>query len=168
MRKIYMALTILLLAAILTGDECAISAPPNFRNMWEENMETRAPNFVLNDMDGNRVRLSDYKGKVVLLNFTTTWCFYCHRIRPYLEKIHDRYKNKDLVILSIYVQESKKRVRSYTDKYKIPFKVLLDEDGSVAESFAILGVPTLILINKTGTILCRQCRSIDIMLEEMF
>jgi len=122
----------------------------------------------LKDIDDNKIRLSEYKGKVILLDFPPTWCPYCRRIRPFLEKIHDRYKKKDFVLLSIYIQESKKKVKSYTEKYKIPYKVLLDEDGSVAESYGIVGVPTLILVNKEGKIVCKQCRSADIMLEEMF
>ena len=85
-----------------------------------------------------------------------------------MEKIHDRYKNKDFVLLSIYIQKSKKKIKSYRDKYKTHLKARLDEDGSVTESFAVVGVPTLALINKKSEIICRQCRSIDIMQEKMF
>lgn len=167
MRKVYKILTVLLLTTIFTGYGFAANVSPDVRNMWKENIEKPAPDFVLKDVKGNQIQLADYKGKVVLLDFTTTWCPYCRKIKPYLDKINDKYKNKDFVLLSIYIQESQKKVKSYTDKYKIPFKALLDEDGKVAESFAVLGVPTLILINKKGEIMCRQCRSIDIMLKEM-
>ena len=85
-----------------------------------------------------------------------------------MENIHDRYKSKDFVLLSIYIQKSKKKIKSCTDKYKIHLKARLDEDGSVTESFAVVGVPTLALINKKSEIICRQCRSIDIMQEKMF
>jgi len=68
----------------------------------------------------------------------------------------------------ILADKRKKKIRSYTDKYKIHFKVQLDEDGSVTEPLAVVGVPTLILINKESEITCRQCRSIDIMQEKMF
>jgi len=63
----------------------------------------------------------------------------------------------------------KRKVKnSNSEKYKIPYKVLLDEVASAAESYGVMGVPTLILVNKAGKIKCKQCRSVDIMLEEMF
>ncbi len=164
MTKIYKILIVLFLTTILMGYDFAANAA----NIWEESIERPAPDFVLKDVDGNQIRLADYKGKVVLIDFTTTWCPSCRKIRPYLEKIHDRYKKKDFVLLSIHIQESKKKVKSYRDKYKIPYKALLDGDGKVAESFAVVGVPTLILIDKEGKIKCKQCRSVDLMLEEMF
>jgi peroxiredoxin len=168
MKKIYTIVIALLLTAVCTGYGFAAGAPQDVRYVWKESIEKPAPDFVLKDVNGNRIQLADYKGKVVLLDFTTTWCPYCHKIRQYLEKIHDRYKNKEFVLLSIYIQESREKVKSYTDKHKIPFTALLDKDGSVAESFAVVGVPTLVLLNKKGDILCKQCRSIDVILEEMF
>ena len=168
MNRTHKILIILFLILMIIGLAGPTMASQKSWNIWEESIEKPAPEFVLKDLEDNEVRLSDYKGKVVLLDFTTTWCPYCRRIRPYLEKIHDRYNKKDFVLLSIYLQESKKKVKSYTEKYKIPYKSLLDEEGSTAESYGIVGVPTLILINKEGKIVCKQCRSVDIMLEEMF
>jgi len=65
-----------------------------------------------------------------------------------MEKIHDRYKNKGFVLPSIYIQKSKKKIKSCTDKYKTHLKARLDENGSVTESFTVVGVPTLTLIKK--------------------
>lgn len=168
MKKLIKISTALIFAALLVGYEVTANAEQNVRNIWEESIEKPAPDFVLKDVGGKQVRLSDYRGKVVLLEFTTTWCVYCRKIMPYLEKIHDRYNKKDFVLISVYIQESQKKVKSYADKHKIPYKVLLDENGKVAESYSVVGVPELILVTRDGRIVCRQCRSVDMMLEEMF
>lgn len=168
MNHVYKTATVFLLTILLVAGSVTAGAVPNTQNMWKESIEQPAPDFVLKDVKGNQIRFSDYKGKVVLLNFTTTWCPYCRQIRPYLEKLHDRYAKKGFVLISIYIQESRKKVASYTDKYKIPFKALLDENGRVAQSYGVVGVPTLVLIDKKGLIQCKQCRSVDILLEEMF
>jgi peroxiredoxin len=59
-------------------------------------------------------------------------------------------------------------VRAFADRYKIPYRVLLDKDAKVAMLYEIVGVPNLILIDREGTIVCRQCRSIDISLKTLF
>jgi len=168
MNKIHKTVAVLLLTSLVVAYGATADAFPTMGNIWKERIETPAPDFLLKDLEGNEVRLSDYKDRVVLLDFTTTWCVYCRQLRPYLEKIHDRYAKKGLILLSIYIQESRKKVTAYTEKYKIPFTTLLDEDGSVSQLYGVRGVPTLILIDKRGLIRCRQCRSVDILLEEMF
>jgi peroxiredoxin len=131
-------------------------------------VDVAAPDFTLMDLNDKEVKLSDYKGKVVLLNFSTTWCPHCRTIIPYLTELHDQHKDKDFVILNIDIQESKERVRAFADRYKIPYRVLLDKDAKVAMLYEIVGVPNLILIDREGTIVCRQCRSIDISLKTLF
>jgi len=168
MNRIHRTVTVLLLTTLVVAYGVTAGAFPNVRTMWKEKLEQPAPDFVLQDVDGNQVRLADYKGKVILLDFTTTWCPYCRQIRPYLEKIHDRYAKKGLVLLSIYIQESQRKVASFTKKNKVPYQVLLDENASVAQLYGVVGVPTLILIDKKGLIKCKQCRSVDMLLEDMF
>ncbi|MBW2598307.1 MAG: TlpA family protein disulfide reductase [Deltaproteobacteria bacterium] len=79
-----------------------------------------------------------------------------------------KYKEKGFEILNIDIQESKEKVSAYANEHKLPYKVLLDMDGRVASMYGVRGVPTKILINKDGTILCVACRSIDIMLDLLF
>ena len=138
---------------------------------WEtskQSVEIKAPDFVLEDLKGNQVMLSDYKGKPVLLVFTATWCPYCRAEIPHLKEIYSRYNAKGLEIIYIDIQESVEKVSSYMAKHKIPFKTLLDKDGKVAYLFGVRGVPTQFLIGKDGTILCMECRSVDGMLNKLF
>jgi peroxiredoxin len=134
----------------------------------KQSIEEKAPAFVLKDLKGNDVKLSDYRGKIVLLVFGTTWCPYCRAEIPRLKEIYSRYRGKGLEIVNIDIQESEEKVSSFTTKHKIPYKVLLDKTGGVARAYKVRGVPTKILVGKDGTILCRECRSVDILLEKQF
>lgn len=134
----------------------------------EQSIEKKAPDFVLNDLKENRVKLSDYKGKEVLLVFGTTWCPYCRAEIPHLKKTYSQYKEQGLEIINIYIQERKEKVAAFAAKYELPYKVLLDVDGSVAHGYRVQGVPTKFLISKDGDILCRACRSIDVLLDTLF
>lgn len=116
----------------------------------------KAVDFTLEDIDGNKVSLKDYKGQnVVLLVFSTTWCPSCNSEVPELKKLHEQFSGKGLKIVDVFIQESKAKVGSKVSKEKIPYTVLLDLDGEVAKQYSIHGVPTLLVIDKEGTIVKR-------------
>jgi len=132
-----------------------------------QNIELPAPDFQLDDLNGQPHKLSDYKGRIVLLDFTTTWCPYCKKDVPYLKEKYKAYKDRDLELIAIFIQESGKRVSAFKEKHDIPYKILLDKDGSVARAYGIRGVPTKILVGKDGKIYCYACRSLDVMLDKL-
>jgi peroxiredoxin len=134
----------------------------------QQKIEKKALDFTLEDLDGNTVKLSDFKDQGVLLVFTTTWCSFCRKEIPRLKQIYAKYKEKGLEIINIDIQESKDKVSAYTLKHKLPYTVLLDTDAKIASMYGVRGVPTQVLISKNGTIVCFACRSIDIMLESLF
>jgi len=145
-----------------------LSAQNNWNDIWEQSIEVPAPDFELTDLQGNRVRLSDFRGMTVLLNFTTTWCPTCRSIVPYLKETYDKYRDRGLVILNINIQESPRKVGAFAKRHDIPWSVLLDPDGRAAKTYQIIGVPDLTLVNKDGMIICRQCRSLDLLLNTIF
>lgn len=113
----------------------------------------KAPDFSLKDLNGKTVKLSDYKGKVVILNFWATWCPYCIDEMPDLDKLSKEYsKSGETVILAIDVQEDAKKVEKFVSDNKFSLPVLLDTDGSVASAYGISGYPTTFIINKDGTV----------------
>jgi peroxiredoxin len=134
----------------------------------KEALGKKAPDFALKDLQGRNFKLSDHKGKPVLLIFGTTWCYYCRDEIPRFKKIYAGYAKKGLVIVNIDIQESRDRVSRFADKYELPYKVLLDETADVAENYGVRGVPTMFLIDKQGMIVCRKCPSVEPMLEKMF
>ncbi len=132
-----------------------------------DGQEEKAPDFVLKDLQNRKFKLSDHKGKPVLLIFGATWCPYCRDAIPHLKDIYSRYGKKGLVAVNIDIQESRDKVLRFADKYKLPYRVLLDENAEVAQNYGVQGVPMLVLIDKNGMIVCRQCRTVELLLDKM-
>jgi len=164
-------LCIILVFSLLGILACLPSDKASKEEKWDikkQSIEKKAFDFALEDLNGNKIKLSNYKGKGVLLVFSTTWCSYCRKEIPQLKELYAKYKEKGLEIINIDIQESKDRVSAFTLKHKLPYTVLLDTDGKVASMYGVRGVPTKVLISKEGKIICIACRSIDIMLEMLF
>ncbi len=130
--------------------------------------ENLAADFVLKDLDGRDVRLSDYRGKTVLLYFMATWCPECREAIPRLKEIYALYKEKGLVVLSVDVLESKKKAEAFSKKYALPYPTLLDEDGRISRLYGVVGVPVKALIDRQGRIICWNCRSFEALLAKQF
>ena len=107
----------------------------------------------LKDMNGNNVRLSDFKGKIVFLNFWTTWCPTCRIEMPSMEKLHQKLENKDFAMVTINLQESASQVKGFFQEFKLSFTALLDTTGEVGASFGIRAIPTTYILDKTGRII---------------
>jgi peroxiredoxin len=113
---------------------------------------TRPVEIQLKDVYGNTVRLSDFRGKVVFLNFWATWCAACVVEMPSMEKLHRRLKDKDFVMVAINLQESDAQVKAFFEKMKLSFTALLDSNGEVATGFAVNALPTSFVLDKQGRI----------------
>jgi len=127
-----------------------------------------ASDFILRDLEGRNVRLSDYKGRTILLYFMATWCPECRTRIPHLKEIYFLYNAKGLVLLNINVMESREKASAFSKKHDLPFPTLLDGDGKVYQSYGVVGVPVKALIDRNGRIICWNCRSLDKLLEKQF
>ncbi|MFC5588289.1 thiol-disulfide oxidoreductase ResA [Sporosarcina soli] len=112
----------------------------------------KAPNFELIDLEGNKHRLSDYKGEGVFLNFWGTWCAPCKKEMPYMENQHQAFEDKGVHILAVNIQESQLKVETFRDQYGLTFPIAIDKDKSVMEAYNVVPLPTTVLINKDGKI----------------
>ena len=144
-----------------------LCADSKSRTFFRESIEAKAQNFVLKDLNGQQFKLSDHKGKPILLIFTTTWCSYCRTEIPHFKDIYANYAKQGLVVVNIDIQESRERVSLFAAKYRLPYRTLLDKNGDVADVYGVRGIPTMVLINREGNIVCRQCRSVDTLLETL-
>jgi len=126
------------------------------------------PDFKLPDLEGRPFRLSQSRGKPVLLIFSTTWCAYCRSELPHFREIYERYSPQGLEVVQIFIQESHRKVSSFARQYNLPYRVLLDEKGEVAETYNVRGVPDMILLDRNGQALCRHCQDLDAFLENLF
>ena len=131
-------------------------------------VEGKARDFMLKDLNNQKFLLSEQQGKPVLLIFSTTWCPTCRSEIPHYKKIHEIYTSRGLVIANIDIQESQDKVSRFKEKFQLPYQVLLDETGRVAEAYSIVGVPTMILIDQEGHIRSRQYQAIDDPLKTLF
>jgi thiol-disulfide isomerase/thioredoxin len=124
-------------------------------NSAAEKTQTARPakEFTLKDLESKKVSLSDFRGKVVLLNFFATWCSPCRMEIPELVKIHQKYKNKDFVLLGISLDADAVpfMIKTFARDMKITYPVLMGTPG-VADAYLISGVPVTVLINKEGKI----------------
>ena len=127
-----------------------------------------AADFTLKDLNGKDVKLSDYKGRPIFLIFMTTWCRDCFASIPSLKAIYNRYHEKGLVMLSIDIQETHAKVAAYSKKHSLPYPVLLDPEGSLSRKYGVGGVPVKALIDRSGRIICWNCRSLEELLEKQF
>jgi thiol-disulfide isomerase/thioredoxin len=115
-----------------------------------------APDFVLRDLDGATVRLSDLLGKVVYVNFWATWCGPCKKELPAIEKIAGEYPD-DLVVLAINWRESAADARGYLDENDLELRVLLDSGGVYDHYRApIEGLPLSFFIDRAGNVAALQ------------
>lgn len=112
-----------------------------------------APTFELADINGKKTDLSDYKGKVVLINFWATWCGPCKAEMPSLNKLFLSLKNDGLIVLAIAVDSSEEPVKSFLKNKTVDFPVLMDKEQDVYfDLYAVLGLPTSFLIDRDGII----------------
>ncbi|SHH67879.1 TlpA family protein disulfide reductase [Clostridium grantii] len=109
------------------------------------------PDFTLKNLNGEEVSLSDYKGKIVIVNFWATWCKYCVKEMPDLQKFDD--ENDEIVVLAVNVQEDYDIVKNYIDNSAYSFPVLLDETGNISSTYLVSSFPTSFFINEEGILL---------------
>jgi thiol-disulfide isomerase/thioredoxin len=114
-----------------------------------------AVEIKLKDVHGNEVRLSDFRGKIVFLNFWTTWCPTCRIEMPSMEKLHQKFKDKDFAMVAIDLQESASQVKAFFKEYKLTFTALLDSTGEVGTRFRINSIPTTLILDQKGQIIAK-------------
>ncbi|MBI4835031.1 MAG: TlpA family protein disulfide reductase [Planctomycetes bacterium] len=170
MRKKDFLISILLIAALFgcpRRDDSSKAKEPTPYDIAKITMEEKAPDFTLKDLNGREIKLSDYKGKTVMLVFSTTWCPHCREEIPHLKEVYSKYPPKDFTLLNIDVQESHEKVSSFVKANEIPYPVLLDEKGAVAAAYNVAGVPNIMVVDKNGVIVCKSCRGVDTILNSL-
>ena len=118
-----------------------------------------APDFELKGEDGNYYRLSDYRGKVVVLNFWATWCPPCRYEMPSLERAHQKLKGENIAVLAINVGEDENTVFAFTGHYPVTFPLPLDIDGKVIQKYPVVGLPTTYIVDPSGYVTHRAVGS---------
>ncbi len=112
-----------------------------------------APNFVITDMEGNKISLEDYRGKGVFLNFWGTWCKPCEKEMPYMNELYDEYKAKGVEIVALNADETNLAVKTFINQYQLKFPVAIDKGQQILNTYGVGPLPTTFLINKDGQVI---------------
>ena len=104
---------------------------------------------------GRYVHLDDFRGKIVFLNFWTTWCPTCITEMPSMEKLHRQLSGKDFAVVTVNIKESASQVKKFFKKHQLTFTALLDTTGKFSSEFGIGAIPTTFILDKNGRIIGR-------------
>lgn len=104
----------------------------------------------LPDLEGRQVRLDQFKGKVVLLDFWATWCVPCRRSLPFYRSLHEEMRKRGLVVVAASIDGDDAAVANFLRDLPLPFLLLRDRDGSAAEALAVRTMPTSFLLDRRG------------------
>lgn len=111
-----------------------------------------APDFTLENLEGEPVSLSALRGRPVVLYFWATWCSYCTSDLPRLAEVYSRHRSDGLEVLAIDILESKERVARAAADLRLPFPVLLDADARASQLYAVRATPTYVFIDRAGVV----------------
>ena len=143
MKKIVMIAALFCLFGLLVGCQDVYSQKPAYG---------KAEDFVLKDINGGSVKLSDSKGKIIILNFFATWCPPCKREMPDFNEIAKEYKGKVEIIAVNIGRENAAALRKFAQNNKLEFPVLID-DGKVSSAYGpIRYIPVTVIIDKSFNI----------------
>ncbi|MFY9779432.1 MAG: TlpA disulfide reductase family protein [Candidatus Baltobacteraceae bacterium] len=133
----------LLLALLAAGPAFGFSVP---------HRGEAAPGFDLPRLHGGRLSLASLRGKPVYLTFFASWCAPCNAEAPSIAQLDRRFRRKGLVTLGVDEDESAAKAGSFAKKYALPFDVVLDDDGTMGQSYGAVGLPVHVFVDRAGKI----------------
>jgi cytochrome c biogenesis protein CcmG, thiol:disulfide interchange protein DsbE len=150
-KTLYPAIALLIALSALFGLVVMPRLAPNGGRM----VDKPAPDFALpiaaNGDDGARMKLSELRDKVVVLDFWASWCGPCAMQAPILDRVARRYKD-DVVVLGINVGEPMKLIKTYAQHKGLSYPILADLEGEAQDAYGATSLPTIVLIDKKGNI----------------
>lgn len=152
----YKTVMLFFLILIMLGVMTLLQGKDSFFNLSKKSrikMGLPAPDFSFPGLNGQLVRLSDYRNKVVLLNIWATWCPPCVEEMPSMEKLYQVLTGRDFEILAVSIDKlGTKAVTPFIQKYKLTFPALIDSEGTIQNIYGTTGVPESFIIDRKGVI----------------
>ncbi|WP_280768280.1 thiol-disulfide oxidoreductase ResA [Salipaludibacillus daqingensis] len=116
----------------------------------------KAPNFVLEDLDGNRFELQELSGEGVYVNFWATYCTYCRDKMQYLQNFYEEYEDKGVRIVSVNVNETTLQVERHKQRQGLDYPLFIDRNMLVSNAYGVRSLPATFLIDENGIVTERQ------------
>lgn len=110
----------------------------------------KAPNFTLKSNSGKNLKLSEFRGQVVMVNFWASWCAPCRQEMPLLEKMYKKYKPLGFTLLGVNVEEDSRKALSLLKSIKVSFPILFDNTNKVSKLYKVTAMPSTVLIDRNG------------------
>ena len=160
MSRIHVAAASAALAFLLASCSRPSSLPTG--ELKSEGQRKPAPNFSLKDADGNAVNLSDYRGKVVLVNFWATWCGPCEAEIPWFIEFEKKYKDQGFAVLGVSMDDDGwKSVRPYVASHKINYRIVIGSELVSQQFGEIDSLPTSFVLDRAGRIASNHIGLVD-------
>jgi peroxiredoxin len=134
MLRIVLSLSLMLGAAAVQGKD----------------MNEPAPDFTLKSRQGDNLRLEDFRGQVVMLNFWASWCGPCRQEMPLMDDIYQQYKDLGFTVLAVNVDENRDEAHRFLDKVPVTYPILYDPESQVSEQYNVQAMPTTVMIDRNG------------------
>jgi len=111
-----------------------------------------APDFVLKSATGDNLRLSEYRGDVVMINFWATWCGPCRQEMPLLDELYSRYHRVGFSLLGVNIDDDYRRAMAMANELGVSFPVLFDDKKTVSKLYEVEAMPVTVLLDREGTV----------------
>jgi peroxiredoxin len=138
---------------VLVAQEIDYKLIPNLQPI---NDRSPTRDFTLPDAAGNKVSLSDFRGKLVLLNFWASWCVPCREEMPAIERLYREFQNKGLVVLGVNVRDKKEDALAFLQEHEVTYPVVFDPTGRWILAYGAWGLPNTYLVGPKGEGLARM------------
>ena len=137
------------LSQLLAGGLLILSLAPS---AFAVSLQESAPDFTLKSLEGGNLRLDEYRGQVVLINFWASWCGPCRQEMPLLDRLHQRYEDTGFAVLGVNVEGEVAPAQEIVDKSNISFPVLIDEGQLVSELYKLEAMPSTVVVDRDGRV----------------
>lgn len=111
-----------------------------------------APDFALKSASGENLRLSEFRGDVVMINFWATWCGPCRQEMPLLDDLYGRYQRVGFKLLGVNIDDDSRRAMQMIEDLGVSFPVLFDEQKDVSKLYQVEAMPVTVLVDRNGTV----------------
>ncbi|MCF6095169.1 TlpA family protein disulfide reductase [Microaerobacter geothermalis] len=167
MKRVRWAVTLFVIASLVIGIKWYVGQQEEklkYASLFlsKEYESYPATDFSLLDINGQEVTLSELKGKPVVLNFWASWCPPCREETPTFVKLYEKYK-EDVIFLGVNLtntEQSVENVRKFIKDFSVSYQILLDEQGEVAKTYQITGIPETFFINRDGMVIYKYSGAI--------
>lgn len=111
-----------------------------------------APDFTLKSQKGDNLKLSELRGKVILINFWASWCGPCRQEMPVLNELYQHYRSLDFTVLGVNVEQNSDNAESLLKEIPVSFPILFDNHNQVSKLYNVKGMPSTVIVDRDGNV----------------